>query len=73
MTKGTYGKRGMLNPRLDVILDALDGGRVVAVADLARQLNVAERTVRRDLEALRDIGHNIGWSGGAGGDVIRRG
>lgn len=50
--------------RHGVILAALERDRIVPVADLARQLNVVEKTVRRDVEALRDLGHRI--SGAAG-------
>lgn len=47
------------NPRHDAILQALGGGRIVPVADLAAELGVVERTVRRDIEALRDLGHRL--------------
>lgn len=72
MSRGAYHKRPVAHPRLEAILDALGDGRIVLVADLAKELNVIERTLRRDLAMLREMGHRIDGSPGRGGGVMLR-
>lgn len=75
MSRGAYHQKRRgdhIPPRLDAILRALGGGRIVLVGDLAKELNVIERTLRRDLSMLREMGHRIDSSPGPGGGVMLR-
>ena len=54
--------------RRDRILNALYRG-ATTVADIAQAFGVSERTVYRDISALRDAGHDILASPGPGGGV----
>jgi DeoR/GlpR family transcriptional regulator of sugar metabolism len=54
-----------MNLRHRLILDWLQGGEELAVAELAARLDVATMTVRRDLQALEDAGKLVRTHGGA--------
>ena len=49
------------------MLSALSCGAVVSAAALAERLGVAERTIRRDAETLRDLGYDVQPVTGTGG------
>lgn len=53
--------------RLLRLLDLLDGGRPWRSCDLAGLLDIPERTLRRDLAELRDLGYRIDGVPGRGG------
>jgi len=56
-----------VSERLLQLLAALQGGRAHAGADLARRLDVSPRTLRRDIDRLRDYGYPIRTRPGPGG------
>lgn len=49
------------------ILSILSGGAIIASSDLTATLQVAERTIRRDVATLRSLGYEIEATTGAGG------
>ncbi|MFP7834651.1 helix-turn-helix transcriptional regulator [Marisediminicola sp. LYQ134] len=55
------------------LLSILSGGATVASSELTAKLEVAERTVRRDVETLRGLGYEIEAITGAGGGYRMRG
>src|SRR5438270_9857796 len=54
--------------RLLKLLSLLQSRRGWSGADLATRLGVSERTVRRDIERLRDLGYPVDASRGTGGE-----
>ena len=55
------------------ILSLMSSGATVSSAVLADRLGVGERTVRRDVETLRDLGYDVEPIRGAGGGYRLRG
>lgn len=55
------------------LLSILGSGVTIPAGELARRLGVAERTVRRDIETLRELGYEIEAATGAGGGYRMRG
>lgn len=55
------------------LLSVLSTGVVASSADLTERLGVSERTIRRDVETLRDLGYQIDPVKGAGGGYRLRG
>jgi predicted DNA-binding transcriptional regulator YafY len=58
--------------RLRQLITRLEDGRVVVILTLAWWLGVSERTIYRDLDALRAAGHRIDTSRGRGGGIMLR-
>lgn len=64
----------MKGNRLITLLSLLQSGRSVPGVELANRLSVTERTVRRDVAALRELGYRIdATSGPEGGYALMRG
>ena len=56
------------------LLSLLQTHRFWTGGDLAGRLEVSERTLRRDMERLRDLGYDVGAvRGAAGGYQLRAG
>ena len=56
--KKSDGQRKSIE-RLIVILSILDKGKSIASRDMAQQLNVAQRTIQRDIRILKNAGYPI--------------
>jgi predicted DNA-binding transcriptional regulator YafY len=55
------------------LLSVLSTGSLVSASEIAERMGVAERTVRRDITTLRDLGYEIEPITGAGGGYRMRG
>lgn len=55
--------------RLEALADRLSDGEVHAVAALAEELQVSERTLARDLDVLREQGWELHSASGKGGGI----
>lgn len=66
-TGETLGDMPSTSARALTLLSVMSSGGVWAAADLAARFDVSERTVRRDVDMLRDLGYRIEPVRGAAG------
>ena len=67
MVRATLPTMATTSTRALTLLSVLGTGRLTSAAELAERLDVSERTIRRDVETLRDLGYRVTTVTGVGG------